>query len=78
MKESNIKSFWDKKDDRENSNEYLKNIEFIYQTNYKSQEAVKEDKIKYKNNVHRILFRQNLRKDVEEWYFDLSKIVKSD
>jgi hypothetical protein len=39
---------------------------------------MKENKIKYKNNVHRILFKRNLKKNVENWYFDLSKIVKSD
>jgi hypothetical protein len=78
MKDSSIKSFWDRKDKRKNSNEYLKDIEFIYQTSYKSQKTMKKDKTKYKNNVHRILFRQNFRRNVENWYFDLSKIVKSD
>jgi hypothetical protein len=78
MRDSSIKSFWDKRDDRENSDEYLKNIEFIYQIDYKTQEAIKNDKIKYKDNVHRILFKQNLKRNVENWYFDLSKIVKED
>jgi hypothetical protein len=78
MKNSSIKLFWDKKDDRKNSNEYLKNIEFIYQIDYKSQKTIKNDKNKYKNNVHRILFRQNLRKEAKDWYSNLSKTIKSD
>ncbi len=78
MRDSSIKSFWDKRNDRKNSNEYLKDIEFIYQTNYKTQEAIEDDKNKYKENVNRILFKQNLREETKNWYSNLSKIVKSD
>jgi hypothetical protein len=78
MKDSSIKSFWNKRNDRKNLNEYLKNIKFIYQIDYKTQKAIKKNKNKYRDNVHRILFRQNFKKNVENWYFDLNKIVKSD
>jgi BMFP domain-containing protein YqiC len=76
--DSNIKTFWDKRNEKKNLEKYLKNIEFTYQTNYKAQEAHEKNKIKYKKNVHRILFRQNLREEVEKWYFDLKKTMKSD
>jgi CRISPR/Cas system CMR-associated protein Cmr5 small subunit len=55
-----------KKNEREDLKEYLKNIKFVYQTNYKSQKAAENDKIKYKDNVHKILFCQNLKKEVED------------
>jgi hypothetical protein len=74
----NIKTFWNKKNERKNLEEYLKNIEFIYQTNYKAQKEHEEHKIKYKKNVHKILFWQNLREEVEKWYFDLKKRMKND
>ncbi len=76
--DSNIKTFWDKRNEKKNLEKYLKNIEFTYQTDYKTQEAHEKNKIKYKKNVHRILFRQNLREKVEKWYFDLKKTMKSD
>ncbi len=78
MSDSNTKFFWDKRNERENSNEYLKDIEFIYRIDYKSQKTIEKNKIKYKDNVHRILFRQNLKKEVENWYSDLNKTMKSD
>jgi hypothetical protein len=80
MRKSSIKFFWDKKNEREDSDEYLKNIKFTYQTDYKAQKTAKDDKSKYRyrENVHRILFRQNLREKAKNWYFDLRKAVKSD
>ncbi len=74
----NIKTFWDKRDERENFEEYLEDIEITYQTNYKKQKVNEKNKIKYRENVHKILFRQNLKKNVEEWYFDLRKTMKND
>jgi hypothetical protein len=74
----NIKTFWDKRNEREDLEEYLKDIKFVYQTNYKTQKAIEKNKIKYKNNVHRILFRQNLKKKIEKWYADLEKSMKDD
>ncbi len=74
----NIKAFWNKRDEKKDLEKYLKDIKFVYQTNYKTQKTWKKDTDKYKNNVHKILFRQNLRDDVENWYSDLKKSIKSD
>jgi hypothetical protein len=78
VKNRTLRRFEKKINERKNFEEYLKDIKFTYQTNYKSQEAAENDKIKYRNNVHKILFRQNLREEVEDLYSDLIKIVKND
>lgn len=50
--------------EKKNSNKYLKNINFAYQTDYKIQKRRKKSN-EYKINVQKILFWQNLKKKMK-------------
>lgn len=78
MSETKIRSFKNLKDERKDSTEYLKDIEWAYTQNYSfnEPEAAVATEI-YKFKTFRILFRQNLEHKAHDWYRELNSKVKN-
>ena len=76
MSHSTIKSFHDYQNSKENSEEYLKDVNFSYNNDYADSSASSE--LNYKEITSQVLFRQHLKGDAAKWYSDLLKVTKGD
>ena len=87
MGQTKIRSFKGLRDGKEDPMEYIEDIEWAYEQDFKAKEPrdltspnnpPQAPTIAYYNKTHRILFRQNLESDAFEWYSDLDGDLKQD
>ena len=62
-----IKSFRNLKNEKKNSMKYIENVEWIVNQKYNSIISISEKII---SKIKKVLFKQNLKNDAHEWYFD--------
>jgi len=74
-----IRAFKGLRDGKEDPAEFIEDIEWAYEQDYKPREPAEKDaQTAFYNKTHRILFRQNLDDDAFVWYSDLDGELKQD
>ena len=86
MGHTKIRVFRGTRDGKEDPNEFLEDIEWAYEQEFKGREpaavpslgAAVDPQAAFANKTHRILFRQHLEDDALQWYSDLDADLKQD
>ena len=87
MGHTKIRVFRGTRDGKEDPNEFLEDIEWAYEQDFKSREpaaatalggSTVDQRAVFANKTHRILFRQHLEDDALQWYSDLDTDLKQD
>ncbi len=78
MSETKIRFFKELKNEREDSIEYLENIEWVYIQNFSFNKSTVAAMIEvYRFKTYHILFRQNLKFKTHDWYQELDLKIKN-
>lgn len=76
MVQSKIRPFKGLRDGKEDPAEYIEDLEWVYDQDYRGKNPTNDATITEKS--YRLLFRQHLEADAYDWYTDLDKDIKQD
>ena len=76
MVQSKIRPFKGLRDGKEDPTEYIEDLEWVYDQDYRGKNPTNDATITEKS--YRLLFRQHIEADAYDWYTDLDKDIKQD